>query len=102
MDWYVSVRTGLPGAGIELLQRAVELCGSKRPARSEPYKTTDLSPVPDSFKTVNLNPGQSDYPDISAVSLGVQFGHRVELRPVVTITWSVDQGLGVRGECRSV
>jgi hypothetical protein len=47
--------------------------------------------VPNPFKTVNLNPEQSDSLDISAVSLGVQFGHRAELRPVVTITSSVDQ-----------
>jgi hypothetical protein len=42
-------------------------------------------------KTVHLNPGQADSLDISAASLGVQFGHRVELRPVVTIASSVDQ-----------
>jgi hypothetical protein len=56
-----------------------------------PYKTKDRPPVPNPFKTVNLNPEQSDSLDISAVSLGVQFGHRAELRPVVTITSSVDQ-----------
>jgi hypothetical protein len=43
------------------------------------------------IKTVDLNPGQADSLDISAVSLGVQFGHRVELRPVVSIASSVDQ-----------
>lgn len=40
------------------------------------------------IKSVNLNPGQADSLDISAASLGVQLGHRVELRPVVTIAQS--------------
>lgn len=43
------------------------------------------------IKTVNLNPGQADSLDIIAVSLGVQLGHRMELRPVVTMGSSVDQ-----------
>jgi hypothetical protein len=38
-------------------------------------------PIPTPYKTVNLNPGQADSLDISAASLGVQFGRRVELRP---------------------
>jgi len=43
------------------------------------------TPVPQPDKTVSLNPGQADFLDITAASLGVQFGHRVELQPVVTV-----------------
>ena len=43
-------------------------------------------PQPPPNKIVNLNPGQADFLDVSAASLGLRFGQRVELRPVVTLT----------------
>jgi hypothetical protein len=43
-------------------------------------------PQPPPTKIVNLNPGQADFLDVSAASLGLRFGQRVELRPVVTLT----------------
>jgi len=54
-------------------------------------------PVPD--KTVTLNPGQADFLDISAASLGVQFGHRVELRPVVTVLQTVSAASSAPSVC---
>jgi hypothetical protein len=43
------------------------------------------NPVPIGDKIVNLSPGQAAFLDVSAASLGVGFGHRVELRPVVSM-----------------
>jgi hypothetical protein len=43
-------------------------------------------PQPPPVKIVNLNLGQADFLDVSATSLGLPFGQRVELRPVVTLT----------------
>lgn len=41
------------------------------------------STLPD--KIVALNPGQADSLDVSAASLGLRFGQRVELRPIVAV-----------------
>jgi hypothetical protein len=37
-------------------------------------------------KTVTMNPEPADFLDVNAASLGLQFGQRVELRPVVGLT----------------
>jgi hypothetical protein len=36
-------------------------------------------------KTVTLQPGQADFLDVSAASLGIGFGHRAELSPVASV-----------------
>jgi hypothetical protein len=38
------------------------------------------------LKNVSLNPGSADFVDLTAASLGVQFGQRMELQPVVMVT----------------
>jgi len=42
-------------------------------------------PQPQPGKTVTLGPGEAAFLDLSAVALGVQFGQRAELQPVVTL-----------------
>lgn len=43
------------------------------------------TPQPDPSKTVTLNPGQAAFIDLTAASLGIQFGQRREFQPVVTL-----------------
>lgn len=38
------------------------------------------------FKNVSLNPGQANFVEVTAGSLGIQLGQRIELQPVVTVT----------------
>jgi hypothetical protein len=47
---------------------------------------TSSVPRSDAGKTVNLNPGQAAFLDVSAAALRVGFSQRVELQPVVIVT----------------
>jgi len=45
-----------------------------------------VAPPNSASKNVSLNPGQADFVDLTAASLGIQFGQRMELQPVVMVT----------------
>ena len=49
------------------------------------FRDANGQPQPNPDKTVNLQPGQAAFLDVSAASLGITFGHRVELRPIVSV-----------------
>src|SRR5260370_41192551 len=50
------------------------------------FRDANGQPQPNPDKTVNLNPGQAAFLDVSATTPRMTFGHRVELRPIVSLT----------------